>query len=53
MDNNAKKVFDILATGLSVQYNYFDGPTKLFLNLYLSQFLDSKLFLCILFKSTF
>jgi len=32
--------FDILATNLSVLYNYFDGLTKLFLNLYLVKFLD-------------
>jgi len=27
---NAAKNFDILATGLSVLYNFFDGSTKLF-----------------------
>jgi len=38
MMSNAKN-FDILAT-LSVLHNYFDGLTKLFLNLYLAKFLD-------------
>jgi len=28
--NNAATNFDILATSLSVLYNYFDGSTKLF-----------------------
>jgi len=34
------KSFDILAISLSVLYNYFDSLTKLFSNLYLSEFLD-------------
>jgi len=33
--NNAVKNFDILATSLSIQYNYFD-PKKLFSDLYLA-----------------
>jgi len=36
--NNAVKNFDILATSLSIQYNYFD-PTKLFS---VSSFLDTR-----------
>jgi len=36
-----QKVFDILTTSLSVLHNYFDGPTKLFSDLYLAKFLDS------------
>jgi len=39
MSNVAKNV-DILATSLSVLHNYFDGSTKLFLDLYLTKFLD-------------
>jgi len=29
IDDNAAKNFNILATSLSVLYNYFDGSTKL------------------------
>jgi len=44
MSSNAAKSFDILTT--SVLY-YFDNPTKLFSNLYLSQFISTKsFFLC-------
>lgn len=32
---NAARNFDILATNLSVVNNYFDGPVKLFSNLYI------------------
>jgi len=31
----AAKSFDILATSLSILHNYFNGPTKLFPDLYL------------------
>jgi len=47
--SNVAKNFDILATNLSVQHNYFDGSTKLFLDLYLIKFLDiwaKSFFLC-------
>jgi len=45
-DDNAAKNFDILATSLSVLHNYFGpiiwmDPTKLFLDLYLVNFLDT------------
>jgi len=33
MVSNAAKSFEILVTSLSVLHNYFDGPTKLFLDL--------------------
>jgi len=35
------KNFDILATSLSILHNYFNSPTKLFLDLYLAEFLDT------------
>jgi len=35
------KSFDILTISLSVLHNYFDGPTKLFSDLYLVKFLDT------------
>jgi len=38
--NNIKKSFDILAMNLKVLHNYFDGPIKLFSDLYLAKFLD-------------
>jgi len=38
--NMTAKSFDILTTSLSVLHNYFDGPIKLFSNLYLAKFLD-------------
>jgi len=41
MMSNAAKSLDILATSLSILYNYFNGPTKLILNLYLVKFLDT------------
>jgi len=46
MMNNAAKSFDILTAILSVIHNYFNGPTKLFSDLYLAKFLDisTKLF---------
>jgi len=34
------KCFNILATSLNVLHNYFDGPTKLFSDLYLTKFFD-------------
>jgi len=40
-NDNVVKSFDILATSLSVQCNYFDNPTKLFSDLYLAKFLDT------------
>ena len=40
MMSNAAKCFDFLAISLSVLYNYSDGSTKLFLDLYLAKFLD-------------
>jgi len=45
--SNASKNFDILATSLNVQHNYFDDP-KLFSDLYLVKFLDTsaKFFPC-------
>jgi len=36
-----EKNFDILTISSSVPYNYFDGPTKLFSDLYLAKFLDT------------
>jgi len=39
--SNAAKNFDILATSLNILYNYFDNPTKLFLNLNLVKFLNT------------
>jgi len=33
MLNNIAKSYDILATSLSVLHNYFDEPTKLFLDI--------------------
>jgi len=36
MMRNSVKSFDILATSLRVLQNYFDAPTKLFSDLYLS-----------------
>jgi len=36
--SNAAKNFDNLTTSLSVLYNYFDSPTKLFSNV--AKFLD-------------
>jgi len=46
--SNVAKSFGILAISLSVIYNYFDGLTKLFLDLYLAKFLDTlaKFFPC-------
>jgi len=38
--SNAVKSFDITAISLSVLYNYFDGSTKLFSDLYLIKFLN-------------
>jgi len=35
------KNFDILATNLSVLYNYFDSSIKLFSDLHLAKFLDT------------
>jgi len=45
MSNDAKN-FYILATSLNVIHNYFDDPTKLFLDLYLVKSLNisAKLF---------
>jgi len=40
-DDNAAKLFDILAINSSVLYNYFHGPIKL-LNLYLAKCLDTE-----------
>jgi len=37
--NNASKSFNILAISLNVLHNYFNGPTKLVLDLYLIKFL--------------
>jgi len=39
--SNAAKNFDILTTSLSVLYNYFDNPIKLFSDLYLVKFLNT------------
>jgi len=33
-DDNAAKSFNILAISLNILSNYFDGPTKLFSNVY-------------------
>jgi len=42
MVNNTAKGFDILAISLITYLcNYFDNPTKLFSNLYLTKFLDT------------
>jgi len=43
MMSNIAKSFDILANlyNLSSLYNYFDSPTKLFLELYLSKFFNT------------
>jgi len=38
--SNVAKNFDILTTNLNILRNYFDGPTKLFLDLYSAKFLD-------------
>jgi len=38
--SNAAKYYDILATSLSILHNYFNGPTKLFLDLCPANFLD-------------
>jgi len=45
MISNAAKIFDVLATSISI-HNYFHSSTKLFLSLYLAKFLDifAKLF---------
>jgi len=40
LGKNAAKNFDILAISLNILYNYFDGLTKLFSDLYLAKFLD-------------
>jgi len=41
-DKMLQKVFDMLATSLSVLDNYFNCPTKLFSDLYLvAKFLDT------------
>jgi len=34
------KLFVALSLMLNVLFNYFDGPTKLFLDLYLAKFLE-------------
>jgi len=39
--SNAVKSFDILTAGLNVLHNYFDGPNKIILDLYLVKFLDT------------
>jgi len=36
-----QKSFNILATNLSVLYNYFDGPNKIILDLYFSKIVFS------------
>jgi len=36
MISNATKYFDILAINLNIPYNYFNSPTKLFSDLYLT-----------------
>jgi len=49
MMNKIVKNFDILAHNLNVLHNHFNGPTKLFLDLYLPKFLDTSVksfFLC-------
>jgi len=38
--SNAAKNFNILATSLSVLYNYFDSSTKYFSDLYPTKILD-------------
>jgi len=38
IDDNAAKSFNILEINLSILYNYFDDPTKLFSDLYLANF---------------
>jgi len=43
MISNAAKSFNILATSLSVQHNYFDSPVKLFLDLYLEKFINTSI----------
>jgi len=40
VDDNVTNSFNILATSLIILHNYFDGPTKLFSDLYLAIFLD-------------
>jgi len=40
MMSNTAKSFDVLTISLSVLHNYFNDPTKLFLNLYLIKFLE-------------
>jgi len=35
------KSFNILATSLNVLHNYFNGPNKLFSDLYLAKFLNT------------
>jgi len=45
--SNIAKSFDILATNLSDLHNYFDSPTKLFLDLYLAKFLEQNQSSCI------
>jgi len=37
---HVKSSIDILATSLSVLHNYFDGPIKLFSDLYVAKFLN-------------
>jgi len=49
MMNNVAKSFDILATNLSVLHNYFDGPAKLFSDLYLVKFLNTSTIKIVLF----
>jgi len=39
--SNVAKNFGILAIILSILHNYFDDPTKLFLNLCLAKFLNT------------
>ena len=42
MISNAANSFNILTTSLLVLHNYFDGPIKLFSNLYLVKVLNTK-----------
>jgi len=40
MMSNTAKCFDVLATNFVALSNCFDGPTKSFLNIYFTKFLD-------------
>jgi len=40
VDDNVTKSFNILAASLIILHHYFNGPTKLFSDLYLITFLD-------------